>query len=236
VSRLAVFDIDGTLTDTNAVDDECFVSAVGGVLGVDVASLGWSEAPHITDAALLRWLAARHRGRLPAPEEVEAVRRRFLESLREAARVTPERFCAVAGAQSVFGELRARGWHVALATGAWRESAQLKLDAIALDAEGVVLASSSDADTRGEILGLALERATAAAGAFERVVSVGDGVWDVRAAAALRWPFVGIGAGARAARLRAAGASHVLRDLSDITLLCDALERASIPVVEGVHS
>jgi phosphoglycolate phosphatase-like HAD superfamily hydrolase len=229
-SRLAVFDIDGTLTDTNAVDDECFVEAVGGVLGIDAAALDWSEAPHITDTGLLRWLAERHRGRLPELHEMDAVQSRFVESLREAAQVTPERFQSVAGAQSVFGELRTRGWHVAVATGGWQASAVLKLRAIALDVDDLVFASSSDAETRVEILLLARQRARVRFGALDRVVSVGDGIWDVRAAAQLGWPFVGIGTGAAAGRLRAAGASHVLPDLTDIAGLCSALEHATVPM------
>ena len=64
---------------------------------------------------------------------------------------------------------------------------------------------------------------------FERVVSVGDALWDVEAAAVLGIPFVGIAAGERAIALRQAGTTHVLPDLSDLTELSDALDRACIP-------
>jgi hypothetical protein len=35
MKQLAIFDIDGTLTDTNAVDDECYLRAVSDVLDLD---------------------------------------------------------------------------------------------------------------------------------------------------------------------------------------------------------
>jgi beta-phosphoglucomutase-like phosphatase (HAD superfamily) len=33
MTRLAIFDLDGTLTDTNAVDDECYLEAMSTELG-----------------------------------------------------------------------------------------------------------------------------------------------------------------------------------------------------------
>jgi phosphoglycolate phosphatase-like HAD superfamily hydrolase len=227
--RLAIFDIDGTLTDTSAVDDECFTRAVGDVLGLDAGAHDWSSAPHVTDAGLLRWLADRHRGRPPSSGEADAVQRRFLELLRAALVATPDRFRPVPGAPTVLGAVRAAGWEVALATGGWEASARLKLAAIGLDPSTLVLASASDAESRAEILHLAVHRATGGGEEPARVVSVGDGVWDVRAAVALGWPFVGIGTQAQADRLRLAGASTILPDLADVPALCAALEAADVP-------
>jgi FMN phosphatase YigB (HAD superfamily) len=45
MSRLVVFDIDGTLTDTNDVDDECFRRAVADIFALSYTSLDWSDAP-----------------------------------------------------------------------------------------------------------------------------------------------------------------------------------------------
>src|SRR5688500_1398964 len=227
--RLAVFDIDGTLTDTNRVDDECFLRAVSDVLDVDVALLDWSGAPHVTDSDLLRWFAERHCGRALRAGESNAVLERFLTLLRDQLHAAPERFAPVAGAPLVFEALRAANWHVALATGGWESSAQLKLRAIGLDPARVPLASATDAMTRVEILELARDRAAANGETFSRIVSIGDGVWDVRAAADLRWPFIGIGTDDRARRLREAGATTMLPDLVNVAALRTALDLAEVP-------
>jgi phosphoglycolate phosphatase-like HAD superfamily hydrolase len=229
MTNLAVFDIDGTLTDTNAVDDACFLQAVGETLSVDPDRLDWSSAPHVTDSALLLWLAERH-GRLPvAAHVVQAVTDRFVELLDAARARSAARFRPIAGAERLFGRLREAGWECALATGGWERSARLKLSAAGLDAAALPLASASDATTRVEIMELAVARARVDGRPFERIVSIGDGVWDVRAAAALQWPFVGIATGARALALRMHGATEVLPDFSDRAAVLAALTRAEPP-------
>src|SRR5687768_1688448 len=110
MGRLAVFDIDGTLTDTNTVDDECFLRAVAEVLDVDVALLDWSGAPHVTDSDLLRWFAEQHCGRSLHPGESDAVLDRFLALLRGQLAAAPERFRPVSGAPLVFDALQRANW------------------------------------------------------------------------------------------------------------------------------
>jgi phosphoglycolate phosphatase-like HAD superfamily hydrolase len=228
--RLAVFDIDGTLTETNAVDDECFLRAAAEVFEFDLASLNWAGATHVTDTYIARWLCETHRARLPTDDELTRMTERFLALLREELARAPKRFAPVPGVLGLFADLRAAGWEAALATGGWGASARLKLAAAGLDEPGLVLACSSDAATRTEILKLALDRARDRIGAdFARVVSVGDAAWDVRAAAELGWPFVGLGRGSRARALREAGAEIVLSDFCDRAALYDALEVAPVP-------
>jgi phosphoglycolate phosphatase-like HAD superfamily hydrolase len=229
MKRVAVFDIDGTLTDTNAVDDECFLRAAGEVLGVDLGGADWSGAPHVTDAALLEWLCEGHCGRPLRGDEVEAARRVFLGLLERELVRSPHRFLPIPGATDVFARLRSAGWEVAVATGGWETSARLKLQAIGVDPHLLTMASSSDARTRTEILSLALERFGDPRRVLTRVVSLGDGVWDVGAALALELPFVGIASGARAEKLRAAGADTILEDLRDTGRLVHALEKAAVP-------
>ena len=228
--RLAVFDIDGTLTDTKAVDYECFLRAVADQLGIDRARLDLSEAPHVTDSAIAEWLSTKHRGRELADDEHVRLIDSFVGLLRAELARTAARFAPVAGAPGLFAELRVAGWEVAVATGGWAASAHLKLTASGLAEPGLVMATASDASTRVEILRLALGRARErAARDYRRIVSVGDGVWDVRAAADLGWAFVGVGRGAAADALRGAGATHVLPDFSDRAALRDALETATAP-------
>jgi hypothetical protein len=53
--QLAIFDIDGTLTATNAVDDECYARAVAEMLGVAPEAIDWSGTPHVTDSGIARY-------------------------------------------------------------------------------------------------------------------------------------------------------------------------------------
>ncbi|HET9210930.1 MAG TPA: hypothetical protein VFR03_11060 [Thermoanaerobaculia bacterium] len=49
MTRLAIFDLDGTLTDTNAVDGECYLEAMSTELGC-VLNPDWATYQHCTDA------------------------------------------------------------------------------------------------------------------------------------------------------------------------------------------
>ena len=79
----------------------------------------------------------------------------------------------------------------------------------------------------------AVDRARDEGADFARIVCIGDGVWDVRAALGLGYPCIGIGTGKRAARLTAEGASHVVADFRDREAFLKMLENAA-PVVRGL--
>src|SRR5262249_32624480 len=94
---------------------------------------------------------------------------------------------------------------------------------------GIPWASADDAFDRVEILRTTIQRAGQHYGAvaFEKVVYIGDGVWDVRAAKALRIGFVGLAASNKAGRLVEEGASCVLPDFSDPVLVSECMERVA---------
>ena len=218
---IAVFDIDGTLTDTNDVDVECYEAAVLTEIGLQIPS-EWSTFDDVTDAAILA--EACRRNGMTVPEEViqERIANRVGELLAVALSEAPSRFRPIPGAPEIFEILRQRGWGVALATGAWRPSALVKLRGAGIPHEGVPLASASDHWARAEIIRRAVQAASAAAAP---VVYIGDGIWDGRAAKALGYGFLGIGKGTRAADLEQIGAGAVLPDFTDAGSVLEHLSR-----------
>ena len=228
--RLAIFDIDGTLTATNSVDDECYLRAVSGSLDLDTADVDWSDAPHITDIGITRWLWNRARGCVPEDREIADLQQRFVGLLHAQLVSAPERFAPIDGATTLFQRLRSQGWDIALATGAWGASAAMKLRAAGLVTHDIPLACADDAESREDIVRLARDKAERESGVrFHRVVSVGDAPWDVRTARSLGLPFVGIGAGARADRLRAAGATTILPHYAHWPTVENAFHSAAVP-------
>jgi phosphoglycolate phosphatase-like HAD superfamily hydrolase len=228
--RLAIFDIDGTLTDTNHVDDECYREALARALELTPAAIDWSGAPHVTDSGIFGWVCEAHQRPSPSVEHMARARSLFVDRLTAVLHEDSARFAAIPGAASALRRAASGGWRLAVATGGWGPSARLKLRAAGLDVPDDVLACSDDAVSRADIVRLARRRAERFYGcAFERVVSVGDGRWDVETALALDLPFIGIGSGTRAAALRAAGAGIVLADYSDLSAFERALESATVP-------
>jgi phosphoglycolate phosphatase-like HAD superfamily hydrolase len=218
-----VFDIDGTLTDTMDVDVECYEVAAREVLGIGIPA-DWASFDEVTDSAILATACARVGRRPPDPASEARVAERVGELLQEAFRRSPERFSPIPGARTVFQALAAAGWRVAMATGAWRPSALVKLEAAGIPTAGVPLATSTDRAARSDIIRHAV--ASVHGAATDAVVYVGDGVWDGRAAAALGFGFVGIGPVDKVDALGGVGAVGVVRDFSDPSRLMTYLERA----------
>lgn len=61
---------------------------------------------------------------------------------------------------------------------------------------------------------------------FAKIVSIGDGAWDIKTAKALRLPFIGVGDKAHLTRL---GAVHVVQDYREPDGFIQLLENAKIP-------
>ena len=227
--RLAIFDIDGTLTDTNGIDDECYCAAVGEALGISPSEIDWAGAAHVTDSEIFRYLCGVHgRGEPPASAFGDA-RARFVDRLTAALAREPARFTAISGAVNALRAIQEDGWCVALATGGWGASARLKLRAAGIELPDAVLACADDAASRADIVRIAWKRAEKFYGhRFEHVVSIGDGVWDVTTAMSLGLPFIGIASGARASALRDAGARQVLPNYETLNDFLGALS-AGLP-------
>jgi phosphoglycolate phosphatase-like HAD superfamily hydrolase len=227
--RLAIFDLDGTLTRTTAADDAAYLEALSAELGFQGVDGDWSRYRHATDPGILEEVFRAERGRAPNAGEVDRFRACFVGLLRQrlAARPTPD--LMVPGAAAALADLRGRaGWALALATGSWRAPAEVKLAAAALDLTDVPAAYAEDGPCRETILTAAIARAEVAhGGAFEAAVYTGDGIWDLRAARGLGLGFVGIAEGSRALRLAAAGARRILPDFGDREAYLLALDEAA---------
>ena len=118
--NLAVFDVDGTLVESYALDGECFIAAFEEAHGIAGVDPDWARYDHITDPGLTAQIFRERRGRAPEAGEIARLQSAFLDRLAQAAH-DDGAFAAVPGAARLLAALRARAdWTVALATGAWR--------------------------------------------------------------------------------------------------------------------
>ncbi len=231
--KLAIFDIDGTLTDTNSVDDQCFIEAMAQAHNITQIDTNWSAYPHTTDSAITLHIFQEKLGRAPQTEEVTTFKECFVNLLEAQHESAQAQFGEIYGAAAALKRMRHEsGWAVAIATGCWKSSAMLKLKAALIEIDWIPAAYAEDGLSREEILEAAASRALKQQGqrSFEKIVSIGDGLWDVRAARSLKFAFLGIGYGEAEARLRQAGASHVIKDFADYSRLMKCLDEAEIPV------
>jgi phosphoglycolate phosphatase-like HAD superfamily hydrolase len=221
-ARLIIFDIDGTLTETAKLDEECFVRALADVYGFDKIDTDWSRYRHSTDAGVFHEIYEGRTGRTPSMDDLSTFRRHFVGLIGAAACQSP--FGAIKGARELLSMLSCGAEHrVALATGAWSDSARIKMgNAHMWPYDDFPAASSDDAPDRETILELSRQRAIERYGDCGAAVYVGDGVWDARASRKLGIPFIGIGTGERAVRLESEGAICVLPDFQNAELFLSA--------------
>ena len=222
--HLVMFDIDGTLTETGKIDEECFVRSLPEVCGFADVKTDWSSYKHTTDSGIFHEIHLARTGRSPSVAKVSRFREHFVALLAQAS--IESAFVPIAGArQLLFGLTGSSKHRVSLATGGWRDSARLKMASAGMCFDDHPAASADDAHDRESIMRLSMQRAVERhRGSFASTVYVGDGVWDARACRALGIPFIGIGSGVRARRLTAEGAVRVFQDYSDADLFWESLD------------
>lgn len=244
--NLAIFDIDGTLLKSTGVDDQCLTSAFRKVYGLDLPELDWADFSHSTDQGLSVEVCERWAGRSPLEAEIETVKRVFVDLLRAQIEAQPERCTSVPGVHAMLDVLRnLPNWAIGVASGAWAESAAVKLAAARVPL-GELPATFSHARRDGRpalreeiieatIHRIAEERLDGDASVIRKVVYVGDGVWDARATRNLGIGFVGMRHDRQEDRLRAEGAREILHDFADVNRVIETLERAMPPVAASTY-
>ena len=156
LETLVIFDIDGTLTDSDNLHGFCFIRALADVFDIRGISTEVGHYVNITDAGIMDEVCRLRRGRPPSAHETGRFRSRFLELLAEhVADRGPIR--PMEGAADVLDRLLASGTYgVAYASGSWKSSALFKLRSAGLPADGVPCAFSDDDHSREGICAAAL--------------------------------------------------------------------------------
>ena len=226
--RCVIFDVDGTLTASTGVDDDCLVEAWRRIWGAGHGPVDtdWSKWEHSTDEGLSAEVCRKWLGRGPTREEMDRVRREFFGLLRQRISAEPAQCAAVGGVNELLAALRGAGWRVGIASGAWEASARIKLESARVNTAGLPgtfahARADGEPARREEIVGKTLEELGGG-----RAVYVGDGVWDARAARALGIGFVGVRADGREEKMRAEGVTRILRDYRDTGAAMAAIRSA----------
>jgi len=203
----ALFDIDGTLVDSNYLHIESWSRAFAD-LGIDVDDWRIHRSIGMDSGKLLDALI---------PAEVEEHGEKAKELHASHYGELTDRLRPFAGARELVRELDRRGVRVVLATSA--PANELEILRKVLDVDGALSGTTSSEDVgtakpEPDIVAVALEKAQvdAAAAAF-----IGDAVWDFVAARKLGLVCVGVlSGGYSATELLEAGAEEVYDDVADL--------------------
>jgi phosphoglycolate phosphatase-like HAD superfamily hydrolase len=229
-TKLAIFDIDGTLTKTNKIDHVCYINTVQKFITKSLKTFEAETFTHFTDSSIIIELYERFLGRPPSLADEKAFKAHYFQSLGDSLEHSPEYFQAIEGAVEILHSFSDE-WAVALATGCWVESAQIKLKGGGVDIADYPLATASDAITRQDVMRTAVERAKILHNVkdFEHIVYIGDGLWDKQSCTDLSMPFVGIDAENHVLQTGILGDFHLLANYTQPKRVFELLEQAIAP-------
>jgi phosphoglycolate phosphatase-like HAD superfamily hydrolase len=176
--NLAVFDVDGTLLRNHSLEDECYAAALRHALGLRALDVDWTQYHDVSDAGIAIEAFRRELASLPSAVQLGETVRHFVSLLKAACNADSAAIVPVLGAERVFAALAARGWAVAIATGAWRDAVEFKLRVAGIDYSHIPMATSEDGPARTSIIATAQSRAEQyhCVERFARVVSIGDAI------------------------------------------------------------
>ena len=203
----ALFDIDGTLVDSNYLHVEAWSRAFAD-LGTPVDAWRIHRGIGMDGDRLLETLL---------PDADEKTRERASELHTKHYSSLAARLRPFEGARELLRELTDRGLTVVLATSAPEDELAKLRDTLEIEDAIDVVTSSEDVETakpEPDIIHVALERAGAAPA---DAVMVGDSVWDMQAAERAGVTGIGVLSGGFSVdELRDAGAAAVYADVADL--------------------
>lgn len=214
--NLIVFDIDGTLTNTTQVDDECFIAAFQKVFGLDIKGFPWDTLKNVTDWGITEEIIQNRLNRLPTDIEYQQMLDEFVGLLNQTWQTQPAQFAEVPGANAFFQTIKTTPkFGLGIATGSWEASALVKLKGIGIQAKGIPFSNASFHKSREAITRHAIRQAKEQYQTeFENIIYFGDGAWDYSTCQNLGIQFVGIDV-KRNDKLKKLGAKNVFHDFGD---------------------
>ena len=177
-SKLIVFDIDGTLTESVEIHQKGFVNALT-QLGVKKIDSNFKAYKHHTDSFIAKVIYEKDKNTLFSDIEIGKFEAHLLNFIQNYP------IAEITGAKKTVEQIEDEtDFGICYATGSLLKPAKYKLDSIGLKCNREQLIASNNIEDRESIVLKAIESAKSfyKTEKFERIISVGDGLWDLKTA------------------------------------------------------
>lgn len=189
MTHAVIFDIDGTLLNSVVTDDQMYRAAVVEIFGEVSFRAEMHEYDRVTDLGILLQIIEDNYLE-PDPDAIESVKNAFFSRMRSFLDDVGS-FDEVPGARAVLRRISASEDHqLAIATGGWRRSAEMKLKSVGFELHNIPVLTSDDHIERTGIMEIALAKLGED---FDSITYFGDALWDQKACRELNWDFRAVG-------------------------------------------
>lgn len=214
--KYIIFDIDGTLTNTTKIDDQCYMESFESLFGVSIKQVKWSQIENVTDWGITEELVQSKLKRKITEEDIHNLKKVFLSRIQGELNQNKSNFNEIDGA-SLFYKwlLKDTNFKIGIATGGWEETAVIKLEAIGIDPNSVGFSNSNKFKEREKIILDVIDQLHAMSSKKpEEIIYIGDGQWDFETSRSIGVRFIGID-NENNGKLKSYGVREVYRDFQN---------------------
>lgn len=193
--KLIMFDIDGTLVDSMKIDGLYFVNSLKEALDIEDFDTDWHNYPYATDICILSEIIKNKKDREIEKNEISAFISTFKSGLIKHLEQDRTIFPEIKGAVRFFKRLQGNeNYGVSIATGGFRELAEVKLNKIGIDIKDIPFACSHNGLSREDIMKSAELKALEyySVDKFSEIIYFGDALWDYKACKNMGYTFVAV--------------------------------------------
>ena len=191
-NKLAIFDIDGTLTDSVKIHQSAFVKALNN-FGLSDFDTNWSSYKHHTDSYIFKTIFEAQFKRPLIHKDIERFEKFLYELILEAVSQNPLK--EIEGAKNFLSTLKDNSdFDIVFATGSLFKPAKLKLEQVEISLPDNLIISANQIFSRDDLVLKAIDAAKAfySYDTYEQIISFGDGLWDYETAKNINIDFIGI--------------------------------------------
>ena len=231
MKTLVIFDIDGTLVYSNKIDSLCFSQAYQETYHEPFPTIDWRKYPHVTDHTIFRTVIQDQFGRIPDAAEMKIFQDRFVELINVKRVEAPEEFFEVPGAKATIDRLiEEDNIAIGIATGGWERPARIKLAFVNINMDPLYMSFADNKVTREDIINESIALAKVDHPHFDRIVYVGDAIWDVTTTRNMQMPLIGIRRNGDLDFMTQKGVKWVFADYHDFDDFRKAIDEAEPPL------
>lgn len=227
---LIIFDVDGTLVFSEKKDSKCFATTYQQVYGLPFPTIDWRKYPHVSDTTIFKTVIQEHFNRAATEEEEESFRQKFVTNITENRKKTPAEFKAVPFAkQTIERLLEDDRFIIGIATGGWKAPAIVKLNFVNIPVDNLIITGADGKVSRDDITNETIAKARKKYNNIERIVYVGDAIWDVSTTKNMELPLIGIRRKGDVEFLSDLGVGLVMKDYEDYDTFIEGVLNVGVP-------